>query len=70
MKNKMILLALVAVMAGACNNSESISEGEIPRNIPSGDNIDSMHRYPTVPDTDSMIDPRTGQPKTAETDTI
>lgn len=61
-------------MAGACNNAEELpsEEGNIPRNIPGAETIDSMHRYPPVPeiDTDSMIDPRTGKPKVPETDTI
>jgi hypothetical protein len=72
MKNNILVLGLIAVMAWTCNNSEGLpsEDGSIPRNMPGPHNIDSMHRYPPVHDVDSMIDPRTGQPKTGETDTI
>ena len=70
MKNNILLLAFIAVMAGACTNSEDLPDGTIPRDMPGPENIDSMHRYPPVPGTDTMIEPRTGQPKTTETDTI
>lgn len=75
MRTKLVALGLFTIIMGACNNSEELpsEEGAVPRNIPGAESIDSMHRYPPVPeadDTDSMIDLRTGKPKIPGKDTI
>lgn len=67
MRIKLFIMAAMALAVGCSQGPE-----ELPSDLPNpGDdtNIDSLHR-PVPQDTDSMIDPRTGKPKTGETDTI
>lgn len=64
---KLFMIVPAMLLIAACHQGE-----DLPSTIPPTDNsdkLDSMHR-PVPTDTDSMIEPRTGKPKTQETDTI
>jgi hypothetical protein len=64
---KKLFYFIPVLLLAACNGTTE----ELPTELPVGQptRIDSMHR-PVPVDTDSMIEPRTGKPKTSETDTI
>lgn len=65
-----LLCALAALALWGCTQNEEVPN-EMPPGFPGNrqTGIDSAHRPPVI-DTDTMIDLKTGKPKTGETDTI